>query len=152
MKRLLTLAAVLVLVFSFAAFGAVQDFGRFTLDVPDGWTGQFQDPSAIITKNDNSAQLVVTVSSTEGASLGDIAAGVAEAFKQQGFTKDKKVTTVCYEVEVDDEGDYSWEMKTANGVVSRAFFGKTDSGKYGLVVFTGDDAALGEIAGSVVEK
>ena len=147
MKRLLTLAAVLVLVFSFAAFGAVQDFGRFTLDVPDGWTGQFQDPSAIITKNDNSAQLVVTVSSTEGASLGDIAAGVAEAFKQQGFTN---LTTP----EADSDGDYSFEGVNPAGAKSNVLITGAD-GEFCMFTMTGLENAGDEIQamlGSIAVK
>ena len=147
MKRLLTLAAVLVLAFSFAAFGAVQDFGRFTLDVPDGWTGQFQDPSAIITKNDNSAQLVVTISGTEGASLGDIAAGVAEAFKQQGFTN---LTTP----QADSDGDYSFEGINPQGVKSNVMMTASD-GEFCMFTMTGLDNAADEIQaiiGSLAEK
>lgn len=48
MKRL-TLAAILVLAFSFSAFGGVvQDFGKFTMNVLDGWTGTYDGANGII--------------------------------------------------------------------------------------------------------
>ena len=37
MKRLL-IALTLVAVFAAASFAGVQDFGKFTVDVPEGWT------------------------------------------------------------------------------------------------------------------
>ena len=146
MKRL-TLAAILVLALSFSAFGAVQDFGRFTLDVADGWTAQFQAPSAIVTKNDNSAQLVVTISETEGASLGDIAAGVAEAFRQQGFTN---LTTP----EADSDGDYSFEGVNPQGAKSHVLI--TGSGnEFCMFTMTGVENAAEDMQtmiGSLAEK
>ncbi|MBQ6772813.1 MAG: hypothetical protein IJP48_02000 [Synergistaceae bacterium] len=147
MKRLFTLSAVLVLALSFAAFGAVQDFGRFTLDVPEGWTGTFQAPSAIITKNDNTAQLVVTISGTEGASLGDIAAGVAEAFKQQGFTNLTEPTA-------DSDGDYSFEGVNPQGAKSHVLITGADD-EFCMFTMTGLETAADEIQaiiGSLAEK
>ena len=136
MKRFI-LSAILVLALSFAAFGAVQDFGRFTIDVPEGWTSQFQDSSAIITKNDNSAQLVVTISGTEGASLGDIAAGVAEAFRQQGFTN---LTTP----EADPDGDYSFEGVNSQGAKSNVLITGADN-EFCMFTITGIENAAEEI-------
>ena len=144
MKRVSTLAAVLVLVFSLAAFGAVQDFGAFTLNVPDGWTAQQHDGTAVVTKNDNSAQISVAIMETQGLELKDFANAFVEEFK--------KTFAEVGTPEADEDGDYSWGMKTAEGVMSRAFFGKTDAGKYALIVLTGEDEELGNIAGSVVEK
>lgn len=143
MKRF-SLAVVLVLALSFSAFGAVQDFGSFTLNVPDGWTAQQQGSTAIVMKNDNSAQISVAILDPQGLSRGDFANAFVEEFKKS-FAE---VGTPA----ADKDGDYSWDMKAANGVLSHAFLGKTDSGKYGLIVITGNDEALGYIAGSVVEK
>ena len=105
MKRL-TLAVVVVLALSFAAFGA--DFGKFTMDVADGWTAQQQDPSVTVTKNDNTAQLVITMASSEGASLKDIAEATAASFAQQGF---KNIT----KPEADEDGDYSFDAVNPSG-------------------------------------
>ena len=40
MKRSVVLALVLALAFSAVAFAGVQDFGKFTVDVPAGWTAR----------------------------------------------------------------------------------------------------------------
>ena len=81
MKRSLALAAVLVLAVSAVAFGAVQDFGKFTVDVASGWTASQNGPTAIITKNDNTAQLSITVDAAQGNSAKDLAAAFVENFK-----------------------------------------------------------------------
>ncbi len=107
MKRL-ALAAILILAFSFSAFGAVQDFGRFTLNVLDGWTAQHQEPNVVVTKNDNMAQLVITVASTGGASLEDVAKAIAADLSGSGF---KDITTPA----ADSDGDYSFNAVNPNG-------------------------------------
>ncbi|MBQ4468563.1 MAG: hypothetical protein II917_00290 [Synergistaceae bacterium] len=136
MKRL-TLAAILVLALSLSAFGAVQDFGEFTINVLDGWTAQFQAPNAIITKNDNTAQLVVTISETGGASLGDIAAAVANSFAEQGFTN---ITTPA----ADSDGDYSFEGLNPQGAKSHVLI--TGSGnEFCMFTMTGLENAAEEI-------
>ena len=144
MKRALILAVLFSFAASFAAFGAVQDFGAFTLDVPDGWSAQQQGPTAIVTKGDNSAQISVAILDPQGASREDFAKAFVDEFK--------KTFAEVGTPEADEDGDYSWDMKTEAGAESHAMLGKTDSGKYGLIVITGQDEALGDIAGSIVEK
>lgn len=108
MKRLI-LAAILVLALSFSAFGAVQDFGRFSMNILDGWTAQTQDPNVIVTKNDNMAQLVITIASTRGASLEDVAKSIAaDDLAASGF---KDVTAPV----ADSDGDWSFTAVNPNG-------------------------------------
>ena len=56
MKRLAS-AAVLVILSSMAAFGAVQDFGEYTLDIPDGWTVKIDGDTVNITNDDKSSSM-----------------------------------------------------------------------------------------------
>ena len=62
MKKLL-LALTLVAVFAAASFAGVQDFGKFTIDVPEGWTATQDGETVGIVKNDNSAALSISVDS-----------------------------------------------------------------------------------------
>ncbi len=83
MKRLLTFAAVLALILSSAAFGSageVHDFGRFTLEVPKGWTASQTGDTGVVTRDDNMAQVTVMITNAEGNSLKDIAEYEARAY------------------------------------------------------------------------
>ena len=72
MKRLAS-AAVLVILSSMAAFGAVQDFGEYTLDVPDGWTVKIDDSTAdrvlYIAKDDKSSSMEFLYMSTDNKTV-----------------------------------------------------------------------------------
>ena len=76
MKRLLALSLVLAVLLSSVAFGAVQDFGKFTLNIPEGWTAKIaegNDPeycTVDITGNDSSISF--TYAPTNGYSLEDL--------------------------------------------------------------------------------
>ncbi len=83
MKRLLTLAAVLVLALSFSAFGEVHDFGKFTMDVPEGWTASQTGDTGVVTRDDNMAQVTVMITDAEGNSLKDIAEYEAKATRSR---------------------------------------------------------------------
>ncbi len=144
MKRLL-IALTLVAVFATASFSAVKDFGAFTVDVPDGWTASQEGPTAIIVKNDNTASLTITVDSTQGNSLGDLAAAFVETFKNGG--QFKSVSSP----EKDSDGDYSFTMVNNQDVESKALLSE-DSGKYILLVMTGEDEGISAMLGSIKEK
>ena len=65
MKRLVL--AVLAVVLSAAmAFGAVQDFGAFTLDIPAGWTASAEGSMALVSKADNSGNFSLTIDDAQG--------------------------------------------------------------------------------------
>lgn len=147
MKRLLT-ALTLVAVFAAASFAGVQDFGAFTVDVPEGWTGSQQGPTAIITKNDNTASLSITVDATQGYSAADLAAAFVENFKNSGSFA--SVGTP----EADSDGAYSWEMTNKQGVNSKSIL-TVDEKNYVLFVATGIENApddFGAMLGSVKSK
>ena len=63
-----------VLVFSAAAFAAVQDFNDFTVDVPDDWTATQNGTTVGIVANDNSAAVSITVDKRDGMEAKDLAA------------------------------------------------------------------------------
>lgn len=129
MKRSLLVLALLVFGVT-AAFGETLDGGIYTIDVPDGWYGSVVGPTAIITKNDNSGQVSVAYASRQGYSLGDLAAALV-----QEFSKNDAFSSVGTP-EADDDGDYVWDMTTANGTESKALLREVDD-NYLLVVRTG---------------
>lgn len=146
MKRLAVFAAIIAVFSAAAAFGAVQDFGKFTVDVAAGWTATQDGPSAVIVKNDNTASLTITVSPSEGASAKDLAFALADQAKSSYPT----VGTP----EADSDGDYSWTMVNANGVENHALL-RVDGGDFMLITMAGLDSAGEEISamlGSIEDK
>ena len=145
MKRFaLVFALVLVLAISAGA----EDFGKFTADVPAGWTATQNGPTTIFTKNDNTSNLSITVDETGGATLEQLADAFVDAFKNSGnftdFTKPEK----------GEDGSITFDMKTTNGVVSNCMITSED-GKYLLVVVTGAENGgedLVNIMNSIKEK
>ena len=142
MKRIFGFVAVAAMVMAASmAFAAVQDFGDYTFDIPDGWTGSMQSPAENVEvvsfiKNDNTASGSVTFSATGGASLDALA---AEWSKQLGGSAP----------EVDADGDYAFTF-TAQGasVESKALVrGLTDDIYMVVVMTTADPAAAQEMAG-----
>ena len=73
------LAAALLLAAP-AANAAVQDFGAFTVDVPDGWTAEKDDTGCTITKNDQSGSVGIMHMKDEGITAKQYADGIAEKF------------------------------------------------------------------------
>ena len=149
MKRLVVLALVLALVFSVAAFaeddenGKDMDFGIFKTYVPNDWTAAKEDSTVTFTKNDNTSQISVNVTATEGASAKDLAAAFAEEFK--------KTFTNVTEPQVDEDGDYMFEMTNANGAKSVVLLSAGDE-DYCLFVITGADeggAGLAQIIADI---
>ena len=146
MKRSLALTAVLVVVLSAAAFAGVQEFAKFTIDVADGWTAVDNQGTAVITKNDNSAQLTISVADSGGATKAQLAEAFVAEFKK---TFAEVGTPVA-----DEDGDYSWEMKTTNGAVSEAYL-SADGSDFMLFVVTNRQAAADDISamlGSIKDK
>ena len=144
MKRIVLAAAVAAL-FAAAAFGAVQDFGKFTLDIADGWTATQTGPAVVITKDDKTASMSITIDSAQGNSAETLAAAFVESFKPSF----EKVGTP----EKDEEGDYSWDMVT-NGVETHAML-SVDGDNYMLITMTNAEAAADDmmaILNSVKEK
>ena len=129
MKRSLALAAVLAVVFSSAAFAGVQDFGKFTLDVAEGWTAENQDGTTIITKNDNSAQLTIAINDAGGATKAQLAEAFVDEFKKSGTYSEVGKPAA------DNDGDFSWDMKTVAGAESKAML-TVEDGQFILFIMT----------------
>ena len=146
MRRSFALAAVLALVLSSAAFAGVQDFGKFTVDVLQGWTASEQNGTAVITKNDNSAQLTISIEDAGGATKQQL----AEAFVEEFSKSFKEVTAPV----ADSDGDYSWDMVTANGAKSHAML-SLEGSDFVLLVMTNVEAAPDDFTamlGSIKQK
>ncbi|MBQ6001309.1 MAG: hypothetical protein IJL18_00475, partial [Synergistaceae bacterium] len=124
----------------------VRDFGKFTINVADGWTAVDNQGTAVITKNDNSAQLTISVADAGGATKAQLAEAFVAEFKK---TFAEVGTPVA-----DEDGDYSWEMKTTNGAVSEAYL-SADGSDFMLFVVTNRQAAPDDISamlGSIKDK
>ena len=147
MKRL-AVAAIVVVLSAAMAFGAVHDFGKFTLDIPAGWTATQQGPTAAIQKDDNTAAMSITLDAVpEGVDSIDT---LAAAFAQQFSGSFASVSTP----EKDDDGDYAWDMVNAQGVNTHAMLSVND-GNYLLITLTGVESAPDEMSAildSVQEK
>ena len=107
MKRIstLTLLAALALVLSVTgAFGEVKDFGRFTIDVPEGWTATQTGDTGIVTRNDNMAQFTMTITDTGGKSLSELVEAEVNSYKEYNFTD---ITTP----EKDSKGSYKFSAR-----------------------------------------
>ncbi|MBQ3456352.1 MAG: hypothetical protein IJG36_07940 [Synergistaceae bacterium] len=78
MKRLLALSLILALLFSSSAFGAVKDFGKFTVNVPKGWSIDHEGSRVTLTKGRMIMEIILE--STGGKSLDDIAQEIAEQY------------------------------------------------------------------------
>ena len=143
MKRTIVLATILALAFSAMAFAeGEQDFGLFKAYVPAGWSASKNGETAIFTKDDSTSSATITVAKTEGASLKELADAFASEFKKSL----KDVTAP----QVDEDGDYMFEMTNANGVKSTVLLTGTDS-EYALFVLTGIEAGgegLAQILGT----
>ena len=81
MKRLFALSLVLVVLLSSAAFGEVQTFKNFTLDIPEGWTAELSDEdgepgiyTVNIEKNDKSSIMSFTYGKTDSNAVEDLVA------------------------------------------------------------------------------
>ncbi len=135
MKRFV-LSLALVFAFSFAAFAGVQDFGAYTVDVPEGWTAEQDGSTVNILKNDNSALLSITYDDAEGMSAADLAKAFSEQFGGSAPAKDGE--------------NYTFEFKNANGVASTGIVAvDSGSGKFVLFVITGAENAPEEISGMI---
>ncbi len=145
MKRF---AIVFALVLVLAISAGAQDFGKFTAEVPDGWTASQNGPTVIFTKNDNTSSLTITVDESGGAN----AAQLAEAFVGE-FEKTGQFSEIT-KPEADKDGDYSFDMTNKQGVVSNCLL-RVDGGKYMLMVISGAEHGgddIMKILNSVKEK
>ena len=130
MKRAVILAAMMAMLTVAAAFGAVQDFGKFTIDVPAGWTAEQDGTTVGIVKGDSTASMSITIEENDGTSLKDL----ADAFVKELNGKNLKN---------DDQGNAIFEFTNANGVTSTAVL-NCDAKSFALLVLTIGDGASNE--------
>ena len=136
-KRIGVLSVLAVLVFSAAAFAAVQDFKDFTVDVPDDWTATQNGTTVGIVANDNSAAVSVTVDKRDGMEAKDLAAAFAQKLKGSEPVLEDDV--------------YTFTFKNDSGVESRAIL-NTEDDKYLLLVITGQNPKLEALIDSIQGK
>lgn len=137
MGVLAVLVVSAVLAFSVAAFAEVKDFKDFTVDVPDDWTAAQDGTTVAVTANDKSAAISITVDTTDGASMKDLAAAFVEKLKGSGLEE--------------EDGVYTFTFTNENGVDSKAIL-NGEEGKFCLIVITGENPKMSDILDSVKEK
>ena len=130
MKRLAVLAAVLAVFSAAVAFAGVQDFGKYTVDVPADWTATQDGETVGIVKNDNTASMSISYDSLDGASLKEVAEAFVEALNGKGLKE--------------ENGAYTFSMTNANGVESQCYLSGDDK-NYALIVVTGGENAPEEV-------
>lgn len=146
MKRVFGFVAAAVMVMAASmAFAAVQDFGDYTFDIPDGWTASKQTPAenmevVSFVKDDKTASGSVTLSATGGASLEALA---TEWAKQLNGSAPEK----------DADGDYSFTF-TAQGttVQSNALVKSLTDTLYMVVVMTTEDPAAAQEMSAILSS
>ena len=139
MKRL-SIALLITALFAAASFAAVQDFGAFTVDVPEGWTATQDGETVGIVKNDNSAAVSISYDSTDGASAQELAEAFVSALNGRDLQGGNNA--------------FTFAMTNASGVESTCYL-YTENEKYALVVVTGKENAPDEvdaIVGSLKDK
>ena len=136
-KRIGVLSVLAVLVFSAAAFAAVQDFKDFTVDVPDDWTATQNGTTVGIVANDNSAAVSITMDKRDGMEAKDLAAAFAEKLKGSEPVLEDDV--------------YHFDFKNEAGVESRAIL-STEGDKYLMLVITGQNPKLEALIDSIQGK
>ena len=136
-KRIGVLSVLAVLVFSAAAFAAVQDFKDFTVDVPDDWTATQDGTTVAVVANDKSAALSITMEDREGKEPKVLAAGFAQALKGSEPVLEDNV--------------YTFTFKNEAGVESKAIL-STEDDKYLMLVITGQNPKLEALIDSIQEK
>ena len=125
------------MVFSAAAFAAVQDFKDFTVDVPDDWTATQNGTTVGIVANDNSAAVSITMDKREGMEAKDLAAAFAQKLKGSEPVLEDDV--------------YTFTFKNDSGVESKAIL-NTEDDKYLMLVITGQNPKLEALIDSIQEK
>ncbi|MBQ7577161.1 MAG: hypothetical protein IJT21_02720 [Synergistaceae bacterium] len=128
MKRF---AVVCALVLVMAISAGAQDFEKYSVDVPDGWTvDSIQSLSTMIfMKNDKMSMISITADNATGATAQQMANALSEVYKKQGY---KDISTPVK----DENGNYSITMKNPHDLASKAFFA-VQNGKDGIILTVG---------------
>ncbi len=136
MKRIVALSALLVVLVSSAAFGAVKDFGKFTVNVPKGWKVNHDGSRVTLTKG--RMIMEIALESLGGKSLDDVAEEIAEQYGSD---------------DMEDIEDYYTFTYTEDGVESFGRVSSPKKGMYLLVLITPhDNNAMWKIEDSIRVK
>lgn len=101
---------ILVLIFSCSAFGKLEDFGSFTVEVPEGWTGRrISENSVIITRDEGRGFFSVTSYPKDDRTLKEVVEQIIESFT---FVDYQDIT----EPVLVEDSVYVFEMKDSKGV------------------------------------
>ena len=135
MKRLAA-AAVLVILSAMVAFGAVRDFGIFTVNVPKGWKVDHEGSRVTLMKGRMIMEILCE--STGGKSIDDIAQEIAEQYGSN---------------DMEDIEDYYTFTYTEDGVEC---FGRVSAPKKGIYLLVlmcpHDNEAMFDIEESIRVK
>lgn len=115
MKRLFALSVLLAVLLSSAAYGKVRDFGKFTVNVPKGWTAEHEGSKVTLMKG--SMMMEITLDSRGGRSLEAVAKEIAEMYGSSDLE--------------DIEDDYIFTY-VEDGIEG---FGRVSSPKKGMYLF-----------------
>lgn len=81
-KKLFTLLLSLVLCLAFASTALGEDFGRFSMDLAEGWSaGDAGDGVTVLFVNEEGESFTITVASLEGGTLEGAASQISQAYK-----------------------------------------------------------------------
>lgn len=136
-KKFTAFALVAIFSVSSVAFAAVQDLGKFSIDVPSDWSIARDGNTVSITADDNSAALTVTVEENDGTDLKLIAKEYAKQFKGTApvFEDDVYVLSFVNENEVE-----------CNVVISG------DKDMYVMLMIAGENDKMEDIVDSIEFK
>lgn len=122
MKRLIALSVLLVVLLSSAAFGARQDFGKFSVDVPKGWRAEQDGSRVTLTKGNMIMEI-------ELASMG----------KQSLDSKAEEIARHYGSSDCEDIEDYYTFTYVEDGIESFGRVSEPKKGMYLLVLITPHD-------------
>ena len=121
------------------AFAGVTSFTKFKVNVPNGWSSSQDGDTVILIADDKSASVSITVASTNGMSLKDLADAFVKQLKGGNLQK------------VDDDG-YTFTFKAGDGPIESTAIITSDDKEYFLFVTTGEHAQFEDIMNSIEDK
>lgn len=136
MKRLV-FAAVVVVCLASSAFAEIRDFGKFSVDVPDGWEVRQENSTVLLSNMEKTAAMTITVEAANGSSAQALAQSLSGQFRL-AFAR-----VNAPQAELD--GSYHWDMIAGNGMLTRAKV-SVKGENYLLLTMSNMEAAPGDFA------
>lgn len=139
MRKILVLVCAVTLIFAGTAFAEPIEFPNgLTIDVAPGWSYEGEGNDTILTAEDESCVIFITIADAEGVSAKDAAEAMS---KEHGGSEP---------VQVDDE-TYLYVFNNQHGVECKVFVG-IDNGKLKVLSIFGDHKDVESILDSIVER